>query len=123
MSPRSAEMMDGARRRLRAARVLVAEDPASAVSAGYYAMLYAARAALSEEDRYARTHRGIWHLFREVFVVQDRFDAALAAEASAVQREREEADYSAWMAPEEEARRVVALAERFVGEVRRMVGG
>jgi hypothetical protein len=28
------------------------------------AMLYAARAALSEGDEHARTHRGTWNLFR-----------------------------------------------------------
>ncbi|MBW8060794.1 MAG: HEPN domain-containing protein, partial [Solirubrobacterales bacterium] len=31
---------------------------AGAVSIAYYAMLYAARAALSEDDEHARTHGG-----------------------------------------------------------------
>jgi uncharacterized protein (UPF0332 family) len=56
--------MDQARDRAEIARMLVASGRLEgAVSAAYYAMLYAARAALSERDEYARTHRGAWHLF------------------------------------------------------------
>jgi uncharacterized protein (UPF0332 family) len=59
VSARSAEFLDEARKRLRTARAaLGVDDPAGAVSAAYYAMLYAVRAALSEEDRYAKTHAG-----------------------------------------------------------------
>jgi uncharacterized protein (UPF0332 family) len=68
MSPRSAEFFDAAQRRLATARQVVDDDPAASLSAAYYAMLYAARAALSESDVYARTHSGIWHKFRRAFV-------------------------------------------------------
>jgi uncharacterized protein (UPF0332 family) len=54
MSPRSAEFLEAANRRLMLARGALAEDPAGAISAAYYSMLYAARAALSEQDVYAR---------------------------------------------------------------------
>ncbi|MGH2963249.1 MAG: HEPN domain-containing protein [Solirubrobacterales bacterium] len=67
MSPRSAEFLAEARKRLRTARAaLGVRDPAGAVSAAYYAMLYAVRAALSEEDRYAKTHAGTWGEFRAI---------------------------------------------------------
>ncbi|MDQ5831775.1 MAG: hypothetical protein M3550_01795 [Actinomycetota bacterium] len=46
-----------------------------------YAMLCGARAALSERDVYAKTHRGAWHEFRRVFVVSAEFDRQLAAAA------------------------------------------
>lgn len=46
--------MAGARERLASARLALDAD-------------YAARAALSEDDRYAKTHSGTWSLFREVF--------------------------------------------------------
>jgi uncharacterized protein (UPF0332 family) len=47
-----------------AARALVdAGHAATAVSTAYYAMLYAARAALSERDVNARTHAGTWQCF------------------------------------------------------------
>ncbi len=49
MSPRSAEFLQAAERRLTLART-AGQDPAGALSAAYYAMLYAARAALSEQD-------------------------------------------------------------------------
>jgi hypothetical protein len=58
-------------------------------------MLYAARAALSEEERNARTHGGTWQLFRETFVDTGRFEGELAAAAQATQPLREGADYDA----------------------------
>ncbi|MGH3031399.1 MAG: HEPN domain-containing protein [Gaiellaceae bacterium] len=69
MSPRSEEFMAMARDRLALARTaLDAGFPSGAVSAAYYAMLSAARAALSEEERLAKTHSGAWSLFHESFV-------------------------------------------------------
>lgn len=88
-----------------------------AVSAAYYAMLYAARAALSEEDRNARTHRGTWQLFRATFVDTGRFDGELADAAQETQRLREGADYDAQRFSASEAERICALAERFVSAV------
>ena len=59
MSPRSQEFMDQARDRVAAAAEMLAADHLeAAVSAAYYSMLYAARAALSEQQEHARTHRG-----------------------------------------------------------------
>jgi len=64
MSPRSAEFMSQARDRLAIAReVFTSGHREGSVSAAYYAMLYAARAALSEDDDHARTHRGTWNRF------------------------------------------------------------
>ena len=52
-----------ARECLRSAQQLGARLPSRVVSEAYYAMLYAARAALSEEDDYPKTHRGVWGQF------------------------------------------------------------
>ena len=124
MSPRSEEFMAMARDRLAlAATALEAGHPEGAVSAAYYAMLYAARAALSEHDRNAKTHSGTWSLFREVFVVTGRFDTRLADAASATQRLRESADYDAASLPAAKAGEVIAVAQRFVGAVEDMLGG
>jgi uncharacterized protein (UPF0332 family) len=68
VSPRSSEFLEAARRRLAAAEVAAAEDPSTALSAAYYAMMYGARAALSERGISAKTHRGTWHEFRVAFV-------------------------------------------------------
>jgi uncharacterized protein (UPF0332 family) len=114
VSPRSSEFLEAARRRLAAAEVVVEEDPSTALSAAYYAMLYGARAALSERDSSAKTHRGTWHEFRSAFVEGGKIDAELAAEVQKIQPEREQADYDAWLAPAEEAQRAIKLAHRFI---------
>lgn len=117
MSPRSAEFLDAAKRRLDGAIQALGTDPGTALSAAYYAMLYAARAALSERDSYAKTHSGTWNLFQQQLVESGLFDAELLADARKVQPEREDADYEAWAAPREEAERVIELAARFLAAV------
>jgi uncharacterized protein (UPF0332 family) len=114
VSPRSDEFLEAARRRLAAAEVAVEEDPSTALSAAYYAMLYTARAALSERDASPKTHKGTWHEFRGAFVESGEIDAALAAEVQKIQPEREQADYDAWFAPAGEARRAIELARSFM---------
>ena len=115
--------MNEAREAIRAARVLIDSGLwARSVSDAYYAMLYAARAALSEEDSYAKTHRGAWDLFWQTFAATGRFDEELAAEARQTQEPRIGVDYEAERVPAEEAERIAALAERFVGAVAQMLG-
>lgn len=122
MSPRSAEFLDAARRRLAVAHAALAHDPASALSTAYYSMLYAARAALSERDVYAKTHAGTWHELRRVFVEPGLLDGRLVSEAQSVQSKRERSDYNAWLAPEQEAREVIQLAEQFLHAVEAAIG-
>lgn len=121
MSPRSVELLEAARRRLNAAAVAVDEDPSGAISLAYYATLYAARAALSEQDLQPRTHRGTWHEFRRLYVATGAFDATLAAAVQSAQPEREQADYEAWAAPVEDAMRNMANAERFLQAVQALL--
>ncbi len=65
--------MASARGRLAGARdALDTGHPDLAASAAYYSMLYAARAALSEADLYAKTHSGVWALFAERIVIGSR---------------------------------------------------
>ena len=114
--------MVAARERLEAARALLEHQLfGAAVSDAYYALLYAARAALSERERNAKTHRGTWSLFREEFVVSGEFDADLARAARATQAQREDVDYAAGRVADEDAVEIVGLAERFVGEVERLL--
>jgi uncharacterized protein (UPF0332 family) len=80
-------------------------------------MLYAARAALSEEDRNERTHRGTWQLFRATFVDTGRFDGELAAAAQETQALREGADYDARRVSADEAERMCVLAELFLSAI------
>ena len=106
-----------ARGRLGAARALALEFPPAALSSAYYAMLYAARAALSEENRYAKTHSGTWVLFRETFVVTQRFDADLVKRAERTLELRLGADYDAEPVDQVQAQTALELAERFVSAV------
>jgi uncharacterized protein (UPF0332 family) len=124
MSPRTEEFLEQARDRLAAARqALDSQHPTVAVSVAYYAMLYAARATLSEEDANARSHRGIWNLFRIDYVVTDAFDAGLFTLAQHAQVAREGGDYSAVTPAEDEAKRYVDGAGDFIAAVEKMLGG
>jgi uncharacterized protein (UPF0332 family) len=122
MSPRSEEFMDTARDRLQAARELVeSSHPAVVVSVAYYAMLNAARAALSEQDAFAKTHSGTWTLFSERFVATGAFDADLYKVTGRAQEARQEGDYEAKPLSRELARELLDAAERFVSAVERML--
>jgi uncharacterized protein (UPF0332 family) len=123
VSPRSGEFLAQARdRAAAAAELLEADHREAAVSAAYYSMLYAARAALSERDEHARTHRGTWNLFRTTYVVTDAFEAALFTLAQHAQAAREGGDYEAVRPGREEADRYVAGAADFIGAIERMLG-
>ena len=123
MSPRSDEFMAQARDRAAMAReVLNNGHLEGAVSAGYYAMLYAARAALSERDEYARSHGGTWHLFHQQYVVTGVFDQQLHSLAQSAQDTREKGDYEAITPTREEAERIVDGAAQYIGAVEHMLG-
>ncbi len=116
--------MASANERLRAAHAaLAAGFPSVAVSAAYYGALYAARAALSEEDRYAKTHRGAWSLFGELFVSTGRFDSGLFAAARRIQELREAADYDAREISSEQAQAIIIDGESFVAGVAAILEG
>jgi uncharacterized protein (UPF0332 family) len=123
VSPRSAEFLAQARGRLAAARrELAAGDPATSASLAYYGLLYAARAALSEEGVYAKTHRESWDAFWRTFAATGRFDAALASRAREVQELRELADCEARRPTIAEAQRVLEVTDRFVAAVDALIG-
>jgi uncharacterized protein (UPF0332 family) len=118
MSPRSEEFIDQAHDRVALAREALASGHLEgSVSAAYYAMLYAARAALSERDEYARTHSGTWHLFRDRYVNSDAFDQHLFALAHQAQSAREGGDYEAITPARADAERIVTGAGDFVAAV------
>ena len=122
MSPRSEEFMATARARLAEARDVLAQGHlAGAASAAYYAMLYAARAALSERDLYAKTHAGVWSSFSETFVATGDFGEDLARRARRAKRVRELGDYEAKPPPRDRAEQLVATANEFVEAVERML--
>lgn len=118
MTARTREYMDEAQRWLRAARVALREGTVVAVPHGaYYASLNASRAALSQEDRFARTHRGNWQLFRELFVLTGRMDAGLASRAEALHELRIDAEYNAKPPTAKQATEAVEVAEQLVAAI------
>ncbi len=120
MSPRSSELLAAARDRLAAAIAVIDDSPATALTSAYYAMLYTARAALSERDVYTKTHRGTWHEFRRAFVNTGEISAELATAAQNTQPKREQADYDAWMVPEGDAREAVDVAQALIAAVEQL---
>ena len=122
MSPRSEEFLSGARERLAGARDALAAGHAElAVSAAYYAIFYAARAALSERDRYAKTHSGVWGLFAETFVTDGSFDAKLYREARSAEEHRLSGDYEAATFSTDLAAAQIDAASRFIEAVIAMI--
>jgi uncharacterized protein (UPF0332 family) len=91
------------------------------VSDAYYAILYAARAALSERDRNSKAHRGTWAVFNEEFVASGDVDVDLAREARATQEPREGVDYAAARVSRDEAQRIAEVADRFVADIERLI--
>lgn len=115
LSPRSDEYLAIARGRLAIAESAASTDGGAAVSLAYYAMLNAANAALSERDRYARTHKGTWLLMDELF--GDALPPGLLAVVRRAQPMRESTDYGAVQYDAEAAGEVIATARRFVDAV------
>ncbi|HZI90614.1 MAG TPA: HEPN domain-containing protein [Thermoleophilaceae bacterium] len=115
VSERTDEYLRDAREGVAAAQALLeAEVHNRAISQAYYAMFLAARAALSEEDRFARTHDGTWHLHHDVFVKTGRFPADLHAGARETEKRRYYVDYESGRYTFDQGRETVELAERFL---------
>lgn len=115
--------MQQARDRLADAEaILGTAHPAVVVSAAYYGMLYAARAALSERGEFAKTHSGTWTLFSQVFVAPGEFDQHLSAVARRAKDAREEGDYEATPASPGQAAEFVKGTAEFIAAIERLVG-
>ena len=114
--------MDEAHKRLRVARLT--QDggfPGPAINPAYYAMLNAARAALSGKDLFAKTHPGTWTLFRREFARTGRFEAALVEPVEEIRKQRIEADCNARDVEPQRAKEILDQAERFVESVATMI--
>lgn len=122
MKWRSEACLGEADRFLRAAQVLLeAGLPQNAVGEAYYAAYWAARAALSEEDREARRHSGTWSLFDQYFTRTGRFPRDLRSAARGLEDLRNQSDYRINGADHEQAQRAVVTANEFVTAVREML--
>ena len=95
-----------------------AGDYNRAISGSYYAMLYAARAALNEAGEAPKSHVGVQHQLCETYVENGPFDAHYHSLLSQAEDDRLDADYE--LSPSfsaEKAEQWIARAEDFVDTI------
>jgi predicted nucleotidyltransferase/uncharacterized protein (UPF0332 family) len=124
MRERTLQYLDQALEDLRYAKLgLDAEAFRQAGAMAYTALENLARAALSEEHEFARTHKGLWLVVRETFVLPGLIDPELVSRAQAGEDLRNEAFYRAGGATEAQARDLVDVADRWLAWVRERYPG
>jgi uncharacterized protein (UPF0332 family) len=108
---------------LREARALHdAALPYGAASRAYYAVFHAARALLFSLGLEAGSHKGVVTLLEQHFVQPGRLSAGMGRLVSRMQRDQEDADYATGAVfTGEEAAQMIADAEAFLAEARRLV--
>lgn len=112
-----------ARRKLRAARSLLANGlPEEAAADAYFAMLRAARAGLAERGHSPKTHQGTWGQFARFFVKTGLVDKHHYDSAQRAMELRDAADYWGEGADATEAQVTIRNAEAFVRDVGKATG-
>ena len=118
--PESDDLTKAATESLEAARLLASRGfHPDAVSRAYYAIPYAARAALASRGIAVKTHGGILQRFGELFVTPGLLPSELTTAFGKAMAIRNRADYSTAVRPgKEDSEAVLKDAERFVEAVR-----
>lgn len=123
--PEAERWIQRAETAMREARTLAEEGlPAGSISRSYYAMLYAARAALVTQGVSPKSHGGILQKFGELFVKPGLLPPDLTASMAAALELREQADYEvdASALDREKAEHSLDAARTFVERVRAFLG-
>lgn len=93
-----------------------------AVSRAYYAMFYAAKAALLAEGVDLRRHSSAVTKFRELFVVTGRVDAEYLRYLGRAQSARERSNYAPFVPLDKHgAKEVLDAAESFVKKIKELL--
>ncbi len=123
--PESEDLLKAAQESLDAARLLASRGfHPDAVSRAYYAIVYAARAALASRGVAAKTHGGTLQRFGELFVAPGLLPSDLTTSFGKAMAIRNRADYSTAVRPgKEDSEAVLKDAERFVEAVRGLLSG
>ncbi|MCY4482577.1 MAG: HEPN domain-containing protein [Spirochaetaceae bacterium] len=110
-----------AARTLSAAELLVREGyPEDAVARAYYAILHAAKAALSVRDVIAESHSSVRGLFGKHLILTGAIEREWSKQLAASLDDRLAADYdAATFFSDVEAQRECGSARAFVGRIRR----
>lgn len=92
-----------------------------AISRAYYAMFYAAKAALLHKGLDLRKHSSAVAKFREVFVITGRIEPEYLRYLGQAQSARERSDYAPFVpASREDAVQVLKTAETFIAKMRQI---
>lgn len=93
-----------------------------AVSRAYYAMFYAAKAALLSEGLDLRKHSSAVTKFRELFVVTGRVDAKYLRYLGRAQSARERSDYAPFVPPSKDGtEEILKTAEAFIKKIKEIL--
>ncbi len=111
-------LMENAHQKLKASeKLLENEFYADALSRAYYAMFFAARALLSQQNIYPQTHRGLISQFGLELVKNRNFNKDLFNLMVRAQEDREEADYGLYVdISKEETVFIIEGAKNFLKE-------
>jgi len=94
-----------------------------AISRAYYAMFYAAKAALLSKGVDLRRHSASIAKFRELFVITGQVDAEYLRYLGQAQSARERSDYAPFVpVGREGALEILQAAEAFIAKVKSLLG-
>jgi uncharacterized protein (UPF0332 family) len=116
-------LMERARRTLRTARLILKdEDYASAVNRAYYAIFYAANAALSTQNVERRKHTGVISEFRLRFIRTGLIEREYSAFYGDTMDARYDSDYDFITETEyERAESAIKEADQFIARIERFL--
>ncbi|MHC4425811.1 MAG: HEPN domain-containing protein [Planctomycetota bacterium] len=112
-------LIEKARRYLRSTELLIQDgDYDSAVSRAYYAMFYAAEAALLKKEMTFSSHKAVISAFGRYFVKTGVFDKRMGRDLNIIFGERQLGDYeSNFSISEDNARHALEIARGFVDRI------
>ncbi len=112
-------LIEKADRYLRSAELLIQDsDYDSAVSRAYYAMFYAAQAALLKREMTFSSHKAVISAFGRHFVKTGVFEKEMGRDLNVIFDERQLGDYEPMFSiSQDDARRATEVAQRFVDQI------
>ena len=115
-------LIQKAQRYLKSAELLLKDgDSESSVSRTYYAMFYAAEAALLTKSLSFSSHKGVISAFSEHFIKTDIFPREMGRELNRAFEKRQIGDYEyTFVISEDEAEQVLQSGKEFVDTVARL---
>lgn len=125
MSDEVDALLDRAERYLDSAELLLDDgDPESCVSRAYYAMLFAAEAALLEEGIETSSHRGVITMFGRHLVQDGPLPGVMGRRLSTTMQKRQVSDYDPRPGiGDDEARDVLDDAREFLDRIVELLDG